>query len=109
MDDQRAMNEGEVYRIKQTTRSAKAVVKDIEERFNVTTLTGEPNPESLRLNEIGRINLQLSSPLVFDNYTTNRTTGSFVLINQATNATVAAGMIGEPPFSFNQAELLSIS
>lgn len=109
MDDQRAMNEGEVYRIKQTTRSAKAVVKDIEERFNVTTLTGEPNPESLRLNEIGRINLQLSSTLVFDDYTTNRTTGSFVLINQATNATVAAGMIGEPPFPFNQAELLSIS
>ncbi len=109
MDDQRAMNEGEVYRIKQTTRSAKAVVKDIEERFNVTTLTGEPNPESLRLNEIGRINLQLSSPLVFDDYTTNRTTGSFVLINQATNATVAAGMIGEPPFPFNQAELLPIS
>ena len=109
MDDQRAMNEGEVYRIKQTTRSAKAVIKDIEERFNVTTLTGEPNPESLRLNEIGRINLQLSSPLVFDDYTTNRTTGSFVLINQATNATVAAGMIGEPPFSFNQPELLSIS
>jgi bifunctional enzyme CysN/CysC len=107
MDDQRDMNEGEVYRIKQTTRSAKAVVKDIVEKLNVTTLTGEPNPESLRLNEIGRINLQLSSPLVFDNYTSNRTTGSFVLINEATNATVAAGMIGEPRFSFMQSELPS--
>ena len=101
MDEQRAMHQGEVYRIKQTTRSTKALVNGIEARFNITSLKGEPEPKSLQLNEIGRVSLEVSAPLVFDDYATNRITGSFILINEATNATVAAGMIGRPRFPFS--------
>ena len=101
MDEQRAMHQGEVYRIKQTTRSTKALVNGIEARFNITSLKGEPEPKSLQLNEIGRVSLEVSAPLVFDDYVTNRITGSFILINEATNATVAAGMIGRPRFPFS--------
>ena len=101
MDEQSAMHQGEVYRIKQATRSAKALVNGIESRFNITSLDGDIQPISLHLNEIGRVSLEISEPLVFDNYATNRITGSFILINEATNATVAAGMIGPPRFQFS--------
>ena len=101
MDEQTDMHQGEVYRIKQATRSTKALVNGIEARFNITSLNGEPEPKSLQLNEIGRVSLQVSAPLVFDDYVKNRITGSFILINEATNATVAAGMIGRPRFPFS--------
>ena len=100
MDEQRAMYQGEIYRIKQATRSTKALVNEIEARFNLTSLKGEPEPKSLQLNEIGRVSLEVSVPLVFDDYATNRITGSFILISETTNATVAAGMIGRPRFPF---------
>ena len=101
MDEQTPMHEGAIYRIKQATSSTKAVVNGIEARFNITSLKGEPEPESLQLNDIGRVILEVDEPLVFDDYATNRITGSFILINEATNATVAAGMIGRPRFSFS--------
>jgi sulfate adenylyltransferase subunit 1 (EFTu-like GTPase family) len=94
------MYQGEIYRIKQATRSTKALVNEIEARFNLTSLKGEPEPKSLQLNEIGRVSLEVSVPLVFDDYATNRITGSFILISETTNATVAAGMIGRPRFPF---------
>ena len=101
MDEQTPMYEGAIYRIKQATRSAKALVNGIEARFNITSLKGEPEPESLQLNDIGRVILEVDEPLVYDDYATNRITGSFILIDEATNATVAAGMIGRPRFSFS--------
>ena len=101
MDERSALCQGDVYRIKHTTRSAKAMVTGIDARFSIASLTGEPDAESLELNEIGRVSLKVSAPLVCDDYTRNRITGSFILINEATNATVATGMIGEPRFSFN--------
>jgi bifunctional enzyme CysN/CysC len=101
MDERSALRQGDVYRIKHTTRSAKAMITSIDAKFDITSLTGEPNVESLVLNEIGRVSLKVSAPLACDDYTRNRVTGSFVLINDATNATVASGMIGEPRFSFN--------
>ena len=101
MDEHTPMHEGAIYRIKQATRSAKALVNGIEARFNITSLKGEPEPESLQLNDIGRVILEVDEPLVYDDYATNRITGSFILIDEATNATVAAGMIGRPRFSFS--------
>ncbi len=82
------------YTVKHTTRGARAVVEAIEHRVDVHTL--EPGPaDQLGLNDIGRVRLRTSSPLVADPYARNRTTGSFVLIDEATNDTVGAGMVVE--------------
>jgi sulfate adenylyltransferase large subunit len=80
------------YAIKHTTRSARAIVEQIEHRIDVNTLEHAPATE-LGLNEIGRVRLRASTPLVVDPYTRNRTTGSFILVDESTNDTVAAGMI----------------
>jgi sulfate adenylyltransferase large subunit len=80
------------YVIKHTTRSAKAIVKEIEYRVDVNSLGHVPAGQ-LALNEIGRVRLRCSSPLVVDPYARNRTTGSFILIDEGTNDTVGAGMI----------------
>jgi len=80
------------YAIKHTTRTARVIVEEIEHRVDVNTLAHEPAAQ-LGLNEIGRLRLRCSSPLVVDSYARNRTTGSFILIDEATNDTVGAGMI----------------
>jgi bifunctional enzyme CysN/CysC/sulfate adenylyltransferase subunit 1 len=72
------------------------VVTEITHRINVTTLEQEPAPAGLALNDIGEIRLRTSRPLVFDGYATNRLTGSFILIEPGTHATVAAGMLHPP-------------
>ena len=80
------------YAIKHTTRSSRAVVDKIEHRVDVNTLEHMTAGE-LALNEIGRVHLRCSAPLVLDPYARNRTTGSFILIDEATNDTVGAGTV----------------
>jgi bifunctional enzyme CysN/CysC len=83
--------------IKHTTRSARVLVRQLLYRLDVNELHRDEGAESLRLNEIGRITLRTTAPLFFDEYRRNRTTGSFILIDESTNNTVGAGMIlGEP-------------
>jgi bifunctional enzyme CysN/CysC len=79
--------------LKHTTRSAKAVVRDIAYRLDVNTLHRDEAATSLGLNEIGRIALRVTVPMFVDEYRRNRTTGSFILIDEATGNTVAGGMI----------------
>ena len=79
--------------LKHTTRSSRVMVADLQYRIDVNTLHREENPESLTLNEIGRVSLRSTQPLFFDEYRRNRNTGSFILVDEATNATVAAGII----------------
>jgi bifunctional enzyme CysN/CysC len=81
------------YRIKQTTRTALAKVDQLRYRMDVNTLHRDEEAESLGLNEIGRLRLRLSAPLLVDEYRRNRATGSFILIDESTNDTVGAGMI----------------
>ncbi len=81
------------YAIKHTTRSARVVVDAIEHRIDVHSLQPRPGAEELALNDIGRVRLHVSAPLVADSYSRNRSTGSFILIDEATNDTVGAGMI----------------
>lgn len=69
------------------------MVTDLQYRIDVNTLHREENPESLTLNEIGRVSLRSTQPLFFDEYRRNRNTGSFILLDESTNATVAAGII----------------
>lgn len=79
--------------LKHTTRTGKVIVTDIAYRLDINTLHRDQGVGELRLNEIGRITLRSAVPLLTDPYIKNRTTGSFILINEATGATVAAGMI----------------
>jgi len=79
--------------VKHTTRSATAVVDAIDDLLNVHTLERDAPASQLSLNDIGRVRLRTSTPLVLDPYKTNRRTGSFILIDEASNETVGAGMI----------------
>jgi bifunctional enzyme CysN/CysC len=79
--------------VKHTTRTAKAVVKEIGERLDVTTFETGAAAE-LHLNEIAQVTLRTALPLCYDDYRRNRATGAFILIDEATGATVAAGMVG---------------
>jgi sulfate adenylyltransferase large subunit len=79
--------------VKQTSRSVRAVADELVSRIDVHTLEDVRAPESLDLNDIGVVRLRLSEPLCVDPYEENRTTGAFVLIDEATNETVGAGMV----------------
>jgi bifunctional enzyme CysN/CysC len=86
------MRPGGRYAIKHTTRNARAIVDELEHRVDVNTLEHADAPE-LGLNEVGRVRLRCSAPLMVDPYRRNRTTGSFILIDEASNDTVGAGMV----------------
>jgi sulfate adenylyltransferase subunit 1 len=90
---QRPLLRGKKYLLKHTSNTVQAVVSEIEHRINITTLEPEPAPTELGLNDIGEIRLRTAKPLVYDGYAANRLTGSFILVEQGTNATVAAGML----------------
>jgi bifunctional enzyme CysN/CysC/sulfate adenylyltransferase subunit 1 len=79
--------------IKHTTRMGRALIKDIQYRLDVNTLHRDKETAELGLNEIGRVQLRTTVPLLCDPYSKNRTTGSFILIDEATGVTVGAGMI----------------
>jgi bifunctional enzyme CysN/CysC len=87
------MRPGARYVIKHTSRNATAVVDRIGEVVDVHTLERDAPPEELKLNDIARVHLRTSAPLALDPYTSNRRTGSFILIDESSNGTVAAGMI----------------
>jgi sulfate adenylyltransferase large subunit len=90
---ERPLKPGGRYAIKHTTRSVTAVIDAITDHVDVDTLERGAAPAELGLNEIGRVRLRTSAPLVFDPYASNRRTGSFILIDEASNETVGAGMI----------------
>jgi bifunctional enzyme CysN/CysC len=81
--------------IKHTTRSARAVVRELRYRLDVNTLHRDEDAGELTLNDIGRVKLRTTQPLFADEYRRNRTTGGFILVDEATNATAGAGMILE--------------
>lgn len=90
--DEQPLDTARRYLLKHTSRTVQAHVVAVHYRLVVETLEQAP-ASSLRLNEIGRVELEAAQPLVVDRYQDNRVTGSFVLIDPVTNATVAAGMI----------------
>ncbi len=83
---------GKRYRIKHASRQDWAVLRQIDYRLNINTLE-QDDVHTLEMNAIGQVTLETARLLCFDRYTENRITGSFILIDPATNATVAAGMI----------------
>jgi bifunctional enzyme CysN/CysC len=93
LTDSQVLRPGSRFAIKHTTRSARAVVRELRYRLDINTLHREEDASELRLNEIGRVTLRSTVPLFTDPYRRNRTTGGFILIDEHTGATVAGGMI----------------
>lgn len=80
------------YLIKHTTRTAKCLFSALDYRVDVNTLERHAT-DTLHMNDIAHVAIKVQQPLVFDSYATNRATGSFIVIDEATNNTVGAGMI----------------
>ena len=96
LTDQTTLSENNRYSLLHTTRSTKAQIVRLDYRLDVNTLHRDENAEALSLNEIGRIAIKTQQPLMFDPYRRNRVTGSFILVDEITGNTVAAGMINGP-------------
>jgi sulfate adenylyltransferase subunit 1 (EFTu-like GTPase family) len=79
--------------VKHTTRWVRAVVDELRLKIDMETMTDIPAPDRLELNDLAEVTLRLSEPLAVDPYSENRTTGAFVLVDEATNETVGAGMV----------------
>jgi sulfate adenylyltransferase large subunit len=92
MTDQ-PLRQGGRYIVKHTTREVTAIVDELCDHVDVHTLERAGAPQELALNDIGRIRLRTSAPLVFDPYQSNRRTGSFIMIDETTNNTVGAGLV----------------
>jgi sulfate adenylyltransferase large subunit len=89
-----SLETGRTYLIKQTARQVPGKVTKIRHRVNINTLEGEA-AERLNINDIAAVEIETNRPLFFDSYSENRTTGSFIVIDPLTNATLGAGMIRE--------------
>jgi sulfate adenylyltransferase subunit 1 len=92
----RPLRAGDRVLLRHGTKTVKAIVRSLDARLEICGLIEQPNPENLSVNEIGRVTLRAASPLPLDEYTANRRTGSFLLIDESDGATVTAGMVGTP-------------
>ena len=93
MTDSRKLTPRSKLIVKHTTRTAKVMVKDLRYRLDINSLHRDEAADHLALNEIGRVRLRSTQPLFVDEYQKNRQTGGFILIDEATNTTVGAGMV----------------
>ena len=84
---------GAKYYLRQTSREVRAVIKEVVYKMDINNLTRVEDDKEIRMNEIVRVKLRTTQPLAYDAYRKNRSTGSLILIDEATNETVAAGMI----------------
>ena len=82
-----------IYTLKHTTRTVRAMVTDLRYRLDINTMRRDEDATTLEMNEIGRAVLRCTEPIFVDDYRRNRVTGSFILIDESTNQTVAGGMI----------------
>jgi bifunctional enzyme CysN/CysC len=92
----RPLKPGGRYALKHTTRWARALVTELPYRLDVNTLHRDEEPAALGLNDIGRIRMRTTVPIFYDAYQRNRTTGSVILVDEATNETLGAGMLLAP-------------
>ena len=81
------------YALKHTTKDVRCVVKEVQYKVNISTLEKVESDKEVGLNDIARLTLRLTAPIAIDYYKQNRITGSLILIDEASNVTVGAGMI----------------
>ena len=93
--NERPLRAGDKVLLKHTTRTVRALVKEISYRIDIDTLQRRSGAEGLNVNDIGHVKLRTAEPLALDDYTDNRRTGSFLLIDPADGTTLTAGMAGE--------------
>jgi len=110
-DETSQLRTGAPYQLEHTTRWVAAEVEELRYQLDVDTLHRDLAAETLEVNDIGRVAIHTTSPLFFDEYRINRTTGSFILVDPATDLTVAAGMIisagGDPSVSSDAASIVA--
>jgi bifunctional enzyme CysN/CysC/sulfate adenylyltransferase subunit 1 len=92
----RPLEPGKRYLLKHTSQTVPATVTELQHRIDIEALETQPTPSSLALNDIGQVRIRTAKPIFFDGYPSNRQTGSFILIEQGTNGTIAAGMLLPP-------------
>jgi bifunctional enzyme CysN/CysC len=93
MDERSSLAEGRSYLLKHSTRTVRAMAQTLHYRLDINGLHRDETASKLELNEVGRLTFRCTEPLLVDDYTTNRSTGSFIIIDPTTNATVGAGVI----------------
>jgi sulfate adenylyltransferase subunit 1 len=81
------------YALKHTTKDVRCLVKEIHYKVNVNTITEILGDTDVKMNDIARITIRTTKPLLFDSYRQNRITGAVILIDEGTNETVGVGMI----------------
>ena len=96
MDDVNPMQLNKIYTIKHTTKVVRAKITSVLYRLDISHLHRETGVTSLVMNEVGRVTLHATSPLFYDDYHQNRTTGSFIVIDETTGQTAGAGMLLSP-------------
>jgi bifunctional enzyme CysN/CysC len=96
MDDAAPMQPGKIYTIKHTSKVARTKITEVLYRLNISTLSRETGVNQLAMNEIGRVTLHTTAPLLYDDYHQNRTTGCFIIVDEATGQTAGAGMLLSP-------------
>jgi bifunctional enzyme CysN/CysC len=96
MDSTAELRPRQIYRLKHTSRTVRAMVTDVLYRLDISTMHRDQDAGALTLNEVGRVTLRTMAPILADDYRRNRTTGSFILIDESTNQTVAGGMVRTP-------------
>ena len=88
---------GRKYAIKHTTNTVRMIVKEVQHKLDIETLKQQKDHDTLTLNDIGQIRFVCNRPIIFDPYKHNRQTGSFIIVDEATNNTLGAGMLRTPP------------
>ena len=91
--DNKSFQPGQKLLLQQNSFRTKAVIKEIDNKINIYNFRSEPSDGSLHLNDFCKVTIKTAEKLSFDEYANNRKTGSFILINENTNNTVAAGVI----------------
>ena len=92
MNDKKMILRGK-YTLRHTSQTARCIIKEVKYKMDINTLHRNEDDLEIGLNDIGRITIRTTKPLFFDSYRRNRNTGSIILVDEATNETVAAGMI----------------
>lgn len=96
MDDASPLQTNKIYSVKHTSRVVRAKFTDVLYRLNISNLHRETDVTGLQMNEVGRVTLHTTAPLMFDDYHQNRSTGCFIIVDEATGQTAGAGMLLSP-------------